>query len=64
MNKEFLNKEKASFIIKLLGVIQLTIGLFSLGIAPLEIYSFYLFSEGGRFYYEGFGPGSFLYAAF
>jgi hypothetical protein len=62
MNKEFLNKEKASFIIKLLGVIQLTIGLFSLGIAPLEIYSFYLFSEGGRFYYEGFGPGSFLYA--
>ena len=61
MNTEFLNKDKANLLIKILGIFQLTIGLLSLGIAPLEIYSFYLFSEGERFYYEGFGVGSFLY---
>ncbi|MCK4358608.1 MAG: hypothetical protein KAW92_07665 [Candidatus Cloacimonetes bacterium] len=61
MNTEFISKAKAGLLIKILGILQLAIGLFSLGIAPLEIYSFYLFSEGGRFYYDGFGVGSFLY---
>ncbi len=61
MNTELLNKAKASLLIKILGILQLAIGLFSLGIAPLEIYSYYLLSEGGRFYYDGFGVGSFLY---
>jgi len=61
MNTEFLSKDKAGLLIKILGILQLAIGLLSLGIAPLEIYSFYLFSEGGRFYYDGFGIGSFLY---
>jgi hypothetical protein len=28
---------------------------------PIEMYSFYLFSEGGRFHYEGFGFGSFMF---
>jgi hypothetical protein len=28
---------------------------------PAEMYCFYLFSEGGRFYYEGFGFGSFMF---
>jgi hypothetical protein len=28
---------------------------------PLEMYCFYLFSEGGHFYYEGFGFGSFMF---
>ncbi len=61
MNTEILNKDKANLFIKILGILQLAIGLLSLGIAPLEIYSFYLFSEGERFYYDGFGVGSFLY---
>ena len=61
MNAEFLSKDKAGSLINILGILQLAIGLFSLGIAPLEIYSYYLISEGGRFYYEGFKIGSFLY---
>jgi MFS family permease len=61
MNEEIISKDKAKIIVKILGILQLAIGFFSLGIAPLEIYSFYLFSEGGRFYYDGFGIGSFLY---
>ena len=61
MNTELLSKNTALLVIKILGILQLAIGLFSLVIAPLEIYSFYLFSEDGRFYYEGFGIGSFLY---
>ena len=61
MNKEVLSKERALVIIKILGLLQLAIGLFSLVIAPLEIYSFYLFSEGGPFHYENFGIGSFMF---
>jgi len=30
-------------------------------LAPVEIYSFYLFTEGGPFYFEGFHIGSFLH---
>jgi len=30
-------------------------------LAPLEMYCFYLFSAGGRFHYEGFGFGSFMF---
>lgn len=30
---------------------------------PLELFVFYLFSQGGQFYYEGFGVGSFWFAA-
>jgi MFS family permease len=31
-------------------------------LVPLELYVFYWFSEGGRFHYEGFGFGSFMFA--
>jgi hypothetical protein len=31
-------------------------------IAPVEIHTFTLFSEGGKFHYEGFGFGSFMFA--
>ena len=41
----------------LLLVGGVTIGLFG----PLEMYCFTLFSEGGRFYYAGFGFGSFMF---
>jgi len=50
-------------ILKIIGIISILIGVSSLIIAPLELYSYYLFSEGGRFYYEGFGMGSFMFAA-
>ncbi len=43
------------------GLILLLIGVASAFIGPLEIYTFYLFSEGGRFHYEGFGFGSFMF---
>jgi len=61
MKSDLLNKKSSGIAIKILGVIQVLIGLFTLTLAPLEIYSFYLFREGGRFYYEGFGVGTFLY---
>jgi hypothetical protein len=61
MHTELLSTEKAKLFVKILGIIQLTIGLFCIVLAPAEIYSFYLFSEGGRFHYHGFEIGSFLY---
>jgi hypothetical protein len=51
-----------SRIIYLLGSLILLIGLSSAFIAPLEIRSYYLFSEGGKFYFEGFGMGSLMFA--
>lgn len=44
------------------GVILLLVGVAMALLAPLETYVFYLFSEGGRFHYEGFGFGSFMFA--
>lgn len=44
-----------------LGIAILLAGAASLLLGPVELYSFYLFSEGGRFHYEGFGFGSFLF---
>ncbi len=44
-----------------IGCLLLLAGI-ALGLlAPLEMYCFYLFSRGGRFYYEGFGFGSFMF---
>ena len=54
-------KDKSK-IIYLLGSLILLIGLSSAFIAPIEIYSYYLFSKGGRFYFEGFGMGSLMFA--
>jgi len=44
------------------GAILLLVGVSMALLAPLETYVFYLFSEGGRFHYEGFGFGSFMFA--
>jgi hypothetical protein len=49
-------------ILVLLGTVLLLIGVGAAFVAPLEMYCFYLFSEGGRFHYEGFGFGSFMFA--
>lgn len=45
-----------------IGVLLSAIGLIAAIYAPFEFYSFYLFSKGGRFYYEGFGFGSLMFA--
>ena len=49
-------------ILVFFGVVLLLVGVAVAFIGPLELYCFYLFSEGGRFHYEGFGFGSFMFA--
>jgi len=48
-------------ILTVIGALSLLIGAGSAFLGPLEMYCFYLFSEGGRFHYEGFGFGSFMF---
>jgi hypothetical protein len=43
------------------GVILVLLGVAMAFLGPLEMYCFYLFSPGGRFEYEGFGFGSFMF---
>ena len=56
-----MNGAQVERILKSMGYLFLILGICFglLGIA--EIYCFSLFSEGGRFYYEGFGFGSFMF---
>ncbi len=48
-------------VLAVIGVLLLLVGIPVGFLGPLEMYSFYLFSEGGRFHYEGFGLGSFMF---
>jgi hypothetical protein len=48
-------------ILVVFGVVLLLVGVGAALLGPVEIYCFYLFSEGGRFHYEGFGFGSFMF---
>lgn len=48
-------------VIRIIGVLLLLGGIVIGFLGPLEMYCFYLFSEGGRFYYKGFGFGSFMF---
>lgn len=50
-----------SLLIRLIGGALLLVGLSAAFIGPIEIYTFYLFTEGGRFHYPGFGFGSFMF---
>jgi hypothetical protein len=50
-----------SRILVAIGALLLLIGIAVAFLGPLEMYCFYLFSEGGRFHYEGFGFGSFMF---
>ena len=43
------------------GVMLLLFGVAMAFLGPLEMYAMYLFSAGGRFHYEGFGIGSFMF---
>ena len=48
--------------LRTLGGALLLVGLVGAYYGPLEIFVFYLFSEGGKFYYDGFGVGSLWFA--
>ncbi len=47
--------------LRLIGGLLLCIGIGAAFLGPVELYCFYLFSEGGRFHYDGFGFGSFMF---
>lgn len=53
-------RDRSPFLIGL-GILALLIGAVAGFFGPLETYCFYLFSEGGRFHYQGFGFGSFMF---
>jgi len=48
-------------ILVAIGLVLLLAGIGCAFLGPVELYVFYLFSEGGRFYYEGFRFGSFMF---
>jgi hypothetical protein len=48
-------------VLAVIGVLLLIVGAVAAFLGPLEMYCFYLFSEGGRFHYDGFGFGSFMF---
>ncbi len=50
-------------LLKIIGFALILVGLVAAFYGPLEIFVFYLFSEGGRFHYDGFGVGSIWFAA-
>ena len=52
-----------SIFLRIIGVGLLSVGLVAAYYGPLEIFVYYLFSKGGRFYYDGFGMGSLWFAA-
>jgi hypothetical protein len=50
-------------ILALIGAGLLLVGAVAALLGPVEIYCFYLFSESGRFHYEGFRFGSLMFAS-
>jgi len=48
-------------LLRLIGAGLLLAGLFAAFLGPIEMICFTFFSEGGRFAYEGFGFGSFMF---
>jgi hypothetical protein len=48
-------------ILTIIGLVLLLVGVAAALFGPAEMYCFYLFSEGSRFHYEGFGFGSFMF---
>ena len=55
------NYKNRGRVIVTVGVVLLLGGIAVGLLGPLEMYCFYLFSAGGRFHYEGFGFGSFMF---
>ena len=60
VNSSMNYKDKSPMLVGI-GLLMLLIGIVAAFMGPIEIYCFYLFSEGGRFHYEGFGFGSFMF---
>jgi len=56
------HNNRRTMAIRVMGAAILCVGLLSAFVGPLEIYCFYLFSEGGPFHYDGFRFGSFMFA--
>ena len=56
-----MNHKDRSLVLALLGAPLLLIGTTAALLGPAEMYCFYLFSDGGRFHYQGFGFGSFMF---
>ena len=50
-----------SLLLVLIGVPAFLIGIVAAIYGPIEFYPLYMFSEGGRLHYEGFGIGSFMF---
>ena len=48
-------------ILGAIGALLLVVGAIAAFYGPIEMYCFYMFSEGGRFHYQGFGFGSFMF---
>jgi len=48
-------------VLAVFGILLLVLGMAAAFLGPVEMYCFYLFSEGGRFHYEGFRFGSFMF---
>mgnify|MGYP001567756825 CR=1 FL=1 len=60
-NTSNLDYKDLTRIITVIGILLLLVGTVAALLGPVEMYCFYLFSEGGRFHYEGFGFGSFMF---
>jgi hypothetical protein len=54
------HRDRALLLVIIGGLLMLIGGIAALA-GPVEMYCFTLFSEGGRFHYEGFGFGSFMF---
>jgi len=50
-------------VLAVIGALLLVVGVAAALFGPAEMYCFYLFSEGGRFHYEGFGFGSLTFGS-
>jgi len=49
-------------VFRICGVLMLLAGIGSLALGPVEMVCFTWFEEGGRFAYDGFGFGSFMFS--
>ena len=56
-----LSTKTRTILLRVIGVSLLAVGLIAAFFGPLEMYVFTMFSEGGRFHYEGFQFGSFMF---
>ncbi|MBU0492872.1 MAG: hypothetical protein KKB13_13570, partial [Chloroflexi bacterium] len=61
MHVDNLDYKDRTFVLVAIGALLLLVGIAAAILGPVEMYCFYLFSEGGRFHYEGFGFGSFMF---